>query len=96
VPGGTHEVVLGLAEIPAGLASIGRHTHFGSEIGTVIEGGSVFMVEGQPDREVKAGDSYQVGSGVPHDVKNGATVTKVIAVYVVEKGKPLATPAPAK
>ena len=38
------------------------------------EGGSVFMVDGQPDKEVKAGDSYQVGAGVPHDVKNGAAV----------------------
>jgi len=29
-----------------------------------------------------------------HDAKTGASGAKVIATYVVEKGKPLASPAP--
>jgi hypothetical protein len=34
-----------------------------------------------------------VPTGVPHSAKNGAAKTVVISTYVVEKGKPLASPA---
>ncbi len=40
------------------------------------------------------GDSYLVPAGAVHDGKSGPNGAKVIATYVVEKGKPLATPAP--
>ena len=43
------------------------------------------------------GDSWQIGAGVPHDAKASADKSlKVLAVYVVDKSKPLATPAPEK
>lgn len=90
VPGGTHESVLGLAEIPAGLA-IGLHTHPGTEQGTLTEGEIVIMVDGQPEKTLKAGDRWTIPPGVPHDAKAGPAGAKVIAVYVVEKGKPLAS-----
>lgn len=90
VPGGTHESVLGLAEIPAGLA-IGLHTHPGTEQGTLTEGEIVIMIDGQPEKTLKPGDSWTIPSGVPHDAKAGPAGAKVIAVYVVEKGKPLAS-----
>ena len=96
VPGTNYEVVMAVAEIPGGVASIGRHTHFGIEMGTVLVGEATLMVEGQPDKVNKAGDSYQIPANVPHDAKTGAVPGKVLAVYIVEKGKPLATPAPAK
>ena len=44
--------------------------------------------------QVKTGQSYQVPSGAPHDAKTGSSGAKVLATYVVEKGKPLASPAP--
>ena len=94
VPAGAYETVLGAAEIPGNTASIGRHTHFGVEMGTLLEGEATLSVEGQPDRVMKAGDSYLIPAGVPHDAHTGAATAKLIAVYVVEKGKPLATPAP--
>lgn len=90
VPGGTHESVLGLAEIPAGLA-IGLHTHPGTEQGTLTEGEILIMIDGQPEKTLKPGDSWTIPAGVPHDAKAGPAGAKVIAVYVVEKGKPLAS-----
>ncbi len=54
----------------------------------------LLMVQGQPDRTVKTGESYRVPSGAIHDAKTGPQGTKVIATYVVEIGKPLASPAP--
>jgi len=39
------------------------------------------------------GDSYQIATGVVHDVK-ATSGAKVVAVYTIPKGQPLATPAP--
>jgi quercetin dioxygenase-like cupin family protein len=92
--GNNMEVVLGLAEIPAGAAS-GRHTHFGTETGMLLEGSISLEVEGEPTRLVKAGDSWLIGAGKVHNANVvGDANAKVISTYVVEKGKPLATPAP--
>lgn len=88
--------VTGIAEIPPGAAA-GRHTHPGIESGYVIEGEADLLVEGQPAKHLKAGDSYQIPAGAVHDAKvSGDKPLKVLAVYVVDKSKPLATPAPEK
>jgi quercetin dioxygenase-like cupin family protein len=92
VPGTAYETVIGAAEIAANV-QIGRHTHPGPESGYVLSGSFTLLVDGQPPRELKVGDSYQVPPGVVHDAKAGPTGAKVIATYVVEKGKPLAAPA---
>lgn len=89
-----YTTVTGLAEIQPGV-SAGRHTHPGIETGYVLEGETVMSIDGQPDQTMKAGDSYTIPAGVPHDAKAvGERPVKVIAVYVVERGKPLATPSP--
>lgn len=88
-----HETIVGLAEIAPNV-NIGRHSHFGVESGYVIEGDAVLIVEGSPDKPLKPGDSYQIPSGLKHDARSGGNGAKIIATYVVEKGKPLATPAP--
>jgi quercetin dioxygenase-like cupin family protein len=93
VPGANYETVIGLAEITAN-ASIGRHTHPGLEGGYLIEGDMTLLIEGQPPKAIKAGDSWQIPPGTIHDAKAGASGAKVLATYVVEKGKPLASPAP--
>ncbi len=93
VPGTTYNAITGIAELVPSTA-IGRHTHFGPETGYVMEGEMVLLVDGQPPKVLKAGESYQVPSGAVHDAKSGEKGAKVLAVYVVEKGKPLATPAP--
>lgn len=92
VPDGKkYEVVLGFAELPAGVA-IGKHTHPGVEQGTLIEGELILMVEGQPDKTFKPGDSWQIPIGAVHDAKAGSAGAKVIVSYTVEKGQPLALP----
>jgi quercetin dioxygenase-like cupin family protein len=91
-PAGYHIVTV-IAEIgPSQLA--GRHTHPGVDTGYVLDGAATLMVEGKPDQELKAGDSYAVPAGIPHDIKTGDKGLKIMAVYVVEDGKPVATPAP--
>lgn len=88
-----HHIVTVIAEIaPNQLA--GRHTHPGVDTGYVVDGEATLMIEGKPDQMLKAGDSYAVPPGVPHDVKTGDKGLKLMAVYVVEDGKPVATPAP--
>jgi quercetin dioxygenase-like cupin family protein len=89
-----YNVVSVIAEIPPGVCA-GRHTHPGVESSYVMEGSGILKVEGQPDRTVKAGESFQIPPGVPHDgcVPAGESY-KILATYIVEKGKPLATPAP--
>jgi quercetin dioxygenase-like cupin family protein len=88
--------ISGIAEIPAG-GTAGRHTHPGIELGYVMEGEGELIVEGQPVRQIKVGDSWTIPAGTPHDAKASASKPlKVLAVYIVDKTKPLATPAPEK
>lgn len=92
--GDGRELVLGLAEIAPG-GSIGRHSHFGIETGYAISGTSSMRIDGEPEKILRAGESYVIAAGKVHDAKVvGGEPAKVLAVYVVEKGKPLATPAP--
>ena len=78
---------------PGGVA--GWHTHPGDEISYVADGEATLMIAGQAPRRVIAGEGFVIPSGVVHSARNdGATVTKLVGVYVVDKGKPLASPAP--
>ena len=89
------EAVVARVDVAANAAA-GRHTHPGDEVGYVMEGQLQLTVEGQAPRLVKAGESFTVAAGVPHDAHNDGTGTaKLVGVYLVEKGKPLVIPAPA-
>lgn len=88
-----YTVVTAIAEVPAGGAA-GRHTHPGIETGYVLEGELELVIDGKPTVMVKAGESYQIPAGVVHDAKAGDKPFKVLAIYVVDKSKPLASPAP--
>ena len=85
VPGTKLETVVGIAEIAPNVL-IGRHTHPGAESGYLLE--FVLMVDGQPPKPLKAGESYQIPPGTIHDAKSGAGSAKVLAVYIVRKGEP--------
>jgi len=89
-----HDGVTALAELPpGGLAA--RHTHPGEEMGYVLEGEATLEVEGKPARVVKAGDVFFVPANTPHLARNNGTVPwKIVGNYILEAGKPLATPAP--
>ncbi len=92
VPGTNYETVMGISEFgPNG--SSGRQSHPGPESGYVLEGSGTILVDGQPPLTLKAGQSYKLAPGAIHDVRSGADKTKVLVIWVVEKGKPLASPA---
>ena len=93
VPTANYETITGIAEISPSV-NMGRHTHFGPETGYVIEGDMVLLVDGGPPLSLKAGESYQVAPGAAHDARSGENGAKVLAVYIVEKGKSLTTATP--
>ena len=58
----------------------------------MLEGTLELEVTGKPNATLKAGDAFFVPPGTVHAARNpGSGPTKVLATYVVEKGKPLAT-----
>ena len=88
------EVVTAVAEFQPG-AVAGRHTHAGEEVGYVIDGTIVVEVEGKQAVTLGPGKAFVIPAGAIHNAKNtGSGVAKIVATYIVEKGKPLATPVP--
>jgi quercetin dioxygenase-like cupin family protein len=89
-----YEAIMAIAELPAGATS-GKHRHSGVEVAYVLEGSPVMESAGQAATTLKAGESVKNDVGVVHNVTNSSTKTvKILAVYLVEKGKPLAEPVP--
>ena len=94
VPG--REAVTSMVEFQPG-GSPGRHTHPGEEIGYIVEGTFLLEQDGKPPANIKTGDAFIIPAGTVHNATyTGKGTGRVLATYVVEKGKPLATPAPAK
>ena len=103
--GGIKRTVLRSIEFPAGYTTVtaivelapgacsGRHTHPGIDSGYVVQGDFVLKVEGKPQQMLKPGDSYETLPGVVHDACSVGG-TKLLDTFVIERGKPLASPAP--
>lgn len=73
---------------------VARHTHPGIESGYILEGGLELPIQGQPARTLKSGDGHPVPAETPHaGGKPGDKKTRAAITYVVENGKPLASPA---
>ena len=90
------EAVTAVAEFQPGAAA-GRHTHPGEEIGYVLEGQLLLEQDGKAAVTLRAGQTFLIPPGTVHNATNsGSGTARVVATYLVEKGKPLATPAPAK
>ena len=87
----THEVVMAVAQIPPG-ASAGRHRHSGIEVGYVLDGSVLLEREGQPPVTLSAGAGFKNEAGVHNATNPGTKPVKILAIYIVEKGKPLAEP----
>jgi quercetin dioxygenase-like cupin family protein len=94
VPG--KEIVIGTATLPAG-SVIGYHTHPGDEAGYVLKGNLILKTQGQPDRVLKAGDSFFNPRGAVHSlaVAPGSDGGMAVSAWIVDKGVPMATPVPA-
>ena len=91
VPGTNMEAIVAVVEIAANFRA-GRHTHPGDVTGYVSEGEFLMAFDGQPEKVLKPGESIHVPNGTVHDEGTGDKPAKLIAVYVVEKGKPIASP----
>ena len=93
VPGSNYEVVFGITELAGGFKS-GRHSHPGPLLAYVTEGEFWYLVDGQPEKIYKVGESFQLPDRAIHNEgPAGSNPVKVMAVFVVEKGKPLVQPA---
>ena len=91
VPG--REAVQAIAEFQPGAES-GRHTHPGDEFGYVLEGTITVEIQGKPAMMKKAGEGFIIPAGTVHNGKNTSkAVAKVFGTYIIEKGKPVASPA---
>jgi quercetin dioxygenase-like cupin family protein len=90
------EIVIGTATLPAG-SVIGYHTHPGDEAGYVLKGNLILKTQGQPDRALKAGDSFFNPRGAVHSLAAapGSDGGMAVSTWIVDKGVPMATPVPA-
>lgn len=93
IPGTNLEVVYATVEIAPNFKA-GRHNHPGVVIGQVVEGEFWIHMDGQPERVVRAGESLTVPERVVHNEGSTDKPVRLNAVYVIEKGAPLASPAP--
>jgi quercetin dioxygenase-like cupin family protein len=90
------QTLFGVVEIVPGTGN-SFHTHFGSEIGYVLQGHIRLEVKGQPSRYLGPGDSFMVPRGVVHrSVLIGNQAAKLLNTWTVDKDSPLLTPAPVR
>jgi quercetin dioxygenase-like cupin family protein len=87
-----YTTITGIVELAPNTCS-GRHTHPGIDSGYVMEGDFVLKIDGKPEQTLKVGDSYQTLPQEPHDACS-VSGNKLLDTWVIEKGKPLASPAP--
>lgn len=88
----THEVTMGVAELPAGFSS-GLHVHPGIEVGYILEGTVELRHEGRATETLSAGGTFY--NNAPHDAINvGTGPARILAVWIVEKGEPMSSPVP--
>ena len=92
LPGDRLVAIQALVEV-APNAMVERHSHHGVEIVYVLEGSIDLNIDGQPTRLLKAGDSAVNPAGVPHGGRAGPQGARLTATFIVDKDKPLATPA---
>jgi quercetin dioxygenase-like cupin family protein len=91
IPG--YEGVVAQVEFAPG-AREAKHTHPGDVFAYLQEGTIVLDVEGKPTTTVKAGEVFFIPAGKVHWGENtGKTPAKALVTFVVEKGKPLSSPA---
>ena len=91
IPG--REAIQTIVSIAPGVTAP-RHSHPGEEIIYVLEGVLEYQLDGKPPVTLKAGDVLFVPAGVVHSAKNvGSGNGAELATYIVEKDKPLSTPA---
>jgi quercetin dioxygenase-like cupin family protein len=62
-------------------AAVPEHRHENEQLGFILQGSMVFTVGGEK-RELRAGDTYEIASNVPHDAvagRDGCTAVDAFA-----------------
>ena len=92
-PGPPNHTVL-VKTIVARGATVAPHTHPGAEMAYVASGVAQVTIAGQGQRALRPGGSFSVGPGTVHSVKNaGPGPLTIVSTYVVDRTKPIASPA---
>jgi len=92
VPDSKYQVIEARVEIAANV-HVPPHTHPGTVVGYLLEGDYSIKLAGQPAKTLMPGESFVIPAGVVHEEFAGAHPAKALAVFTVEKGKPLTSPA---
>jgi quercetin dioxygenase-like cupin family protein len=92
IPGTNLEVVLAATEI-AKDATVETHVHHNFVMVYVVEGEYWVQLKDQPRRILHPGESITVPANTVHQDGASGKDVKLTAVYIVEKGEPLASPA---
>ena len=93
VPGSNYEVIYALVEVAA-KTTVPPHTHPGTVFGYLLEGDYTMQIEGQPPRALQPGEWLQVPAQAVHEEHSGDRPARLLAVFTVEKGKPLTSSVP--
>ncbi len=96
---GKRLVVVALTIPPASSKTFVQHRHPGSVYVYVTKGAARLGVEGEPAREVKAGESFFEPPGALHTIGESVSPTEpasAIAVMIVPEGAALVTVEPQK
>jgi len=93
VPGTNLELIYASVEIVPGFKA-GRHTHPGVVMAQIVDGDFWLQLDGQPEQVFHPGESLTVPDRAVHNEGSLDKPVRFNVVYVLEKGKPLASPAP--
>jgi len=86
-------LIYAIVEVSAGFKA-GRHSHPGVVMFQVVDGDFWLQLDGQPDQVFRVGESQTIPDRAVHNEGALDKPLKLNVIYVVEKGKPLAAPAP--
>jgi len=71
------------------------HTHPGVEMAYIVSGEALVTMKGKAPQHLAAGGSFSAPPDTVHSVRNaGAGVLTILSTYVVDKTRPIASPAP--
>ncbi|MBT2233546.1 cupin domain-containing protein [Nonomuraea sp. NEAU-A123] len=94
IPQGAHAMTV-MVEYPAGDPGAPPHRHSGPAFGYVLDGEMLFELEGEPERVVRAGETFwEAGGDVIHyqDGNNRDDVpVRFLVTMLCEPGKPMLT-----
>jgi len=93
VPNTAYQEGLGITEF-APYAIKDQQAQTGPEVCYVLEGEITYVAKGREPKIMSAGESYQIPAGEVHWSKAGPRGAKILATWVLEKGKSFAIPVP--